>query len=544
MTLTGSGGCGKTRLALHAAAELVDAPPGRDVVGRPRPGDHRATRSPSASPAAVGATAAPGADPTARRGAPPARRGRDAGRDRQRRARRRRGGRRWSTAVLSACPDVRVLVTSREPLGVAGEMVWRVPSLRVPPRRRGGRARAARRLRSGAAVRRPGPAGAAELRRRRRRPPPMSSRSAPASTASRWRSSWPPPGSAPSRSTGWRRGLDDAFRLLTGGARTALPRQQTLLASIAWSDDLLDDAERAVLRRLAVFRGPFTLEAAEAVGRRRATRRRPTTCSTCISRLVDKSLVLLDDDDRPLPAAGDDPPVLPRPPARRRRAGDHGDRHATLVRRLVRIARPGRARLRHRPDPPDAARRVRRPGLGLRQRRPRTPTASAAASPACGRMIGHYADFDRQYAWLAGRDGSDDPAGWAAAVAGLSYSWGPRTGGVRRAGRRAEPLARSRRHRLPAATCAGSAIAVAASGWRPHRGGRAHGRRPSGRRRPRRAYCRPRPGHAARQHRPPRRRRRRRRHRPTDAGAPGPAVRPPHRAGVVGLAACRRGVSR
>ena len=59
--------------------------------------------------------------------------------------------------------------------------------------------------------------------------------------------------------------LDDRFRLLTGGRRTALPRQQTLRAPIDWSYDLLTEPERALLRRLAVFAGGWTLEAAEAV---------------------------------------------------------------------------------------------------------------------------------------------------------------------------------------------------------------------------------------------------------------------------------------
>ena len=60
--------------------------------------------------------------------------------------------------------------------------------------------------------------------------------------------------------------LSDRFRLLTGGDRTALPRQQTLRACIDWSYDLLTEPERALLRRLAVFAGGWTLEAAEAVG--------------------------------------------------------------------------------------------------------------------------------------------------------------------------------------------------------------------------------------------------------------------------------------
>ena len=59
--------------------------------------------------------------------------------------------------------------------------------------------------------------------------------------------------------------LDDQFHLLTGGSRTALPRQQTLRALIDWSHDLLTEQERALLRRLSVFAGGWTLDAAEAV---------------------------------------------------------------------------------------------------------------------------------------------------------------------------------------------------------------------------------------------------------------------------------------
>jgi predicted ATPase len=59
--------------------------------------------------------------------------------------------------------------------------------------------------------------------------------------------------------------MDDRFRLLTGGSRTALPRQQTLRAMIDWSYDLLSPEEQTLLRRLSVFAGGWTLEAAEAV---------------------------------------------------------------------------------------------------------------------------------------------------------------------------------------------------------------------------------------------------------------------------------------
>src|SRR5439155_24685491 len=59
--------------------------------------------------------------------------------------------------------------------------------------------------------------------------------------------------------------LGGRFRLLTGGSRTALPRYRTLRALIDWSHDLLDEPERSLWRRLSVFAGGWTLEAAEAV---------------------------------------------------------------------------------------------------------------------------------------------------------------------------------------------------------------------------------------------------------------------------------------
>ena len=95
--------------------------------------------------------------------------------------------------------------------------------------------------------------------------------------------------------------LDDRFRLLTGGSRTALPRQQTLRALIDWSYDLLDEPERRLLRRLAVFSGGWTLEAAEDVRLDRtapATMRRSAARGPCDRpppQLVDKSLVLVEE---------------------------------------------------------------------------------------------------------------------------------------------------------------------------------------------------------------------------------------------------------
>jgi tetratricopeptide (TPR) repeat protein len=87
--------------------------------------------------------------------------------------------------------------------------------------------------------------------------------------------------------------LDDRFKLLTGGSRTALPRQQTLRALIDWSYDLLEEPERALLRRLSVFAGGWTFEAAE------------TICNNLdvfeyLPHLINKSLVVMND-------AGDEP---------------------------------------------------------------------------------------------------------------------------------------------------------------------------------------------------------------------------------------------
>jgi tetratricopeptide (TPR) repeat protein len=86
--------------------------------------------------------------------------------------------------------------------------------------------------------------------------------------------------------------LDDRFRLLNRGDRTALPRQQTLRALIDWSHDLLDGKERTVFRRLAVFAGGWTLEAAEAVGAGGDIAR--TDVLDLLSSLVEKSLVMID----------------------------------------------------------------------------------------------------------------------------------------------------------------------------------------------------------------------------------------------------------
>jgi tetratricopeptide (TPR) repeat protein len=83
--------------------------------------------------------------------------------------------------------------------------------------------------------------------------------------------------------------LDDRFRLLTGGSRTALPRQQTLKALIDWSYELLMEAEQTLLRRLSVFAGGWSLEAAEAVGAGEGIEERDVL--NLLTALVEKSLV-------------------------------------------------------------------------------------------------------------------------------------------------------------------------------------------------------------------------------------------------------------
>ncbi|MEV6419156.1 BTAD domain-containing putative transcriptional regulator [Streptomyces sp. NPDC051662] len=151
--------------------------------------------------------------------------------------------------LLARCPELTVLATSREPLGVPGESVRPVEPLPPDPAHRlfAERARTVR----------PGfdpagdPAAVAEICRRLDGLP-----LAIELAAARLRMLTP-------RQIADR--LDDRFRLLTSGSRTVLPRQQTLRAVVDWSWDLLDASERAVLRRLSVFAGGCGLTAAEAV---------------------------------------------------------------------------------------------------------------------------------------------------------------------------------------------------------------------------------------------------------------------------------------
>ena len=88
-------------------------------------------------------------------------------------------------------------------------------------------------------------------------------------------------------------GLDDAFRLLTGGPQVVVPRQQTLLASITWSYELLDDTDRTVLRRLAVCPTWFDIDAAESIAAEDTVA--PMDVLDSLTRLVDKNLLEYDE---------------------------------------------------------------------------------------------------------------------------------------------------------------------------------------------------------------------------------------------------------
>ena len=172
-----------------------------------------------------------------------------------------------SDRLLRACPQVRVVATSREALRAEGESVWRVPSLASPEPELGGGPLAERLTQYSAArlfVERalaasPGfrvtagnaPAIAELCRRLDGVPLALELAAARASVLS---------------AEQILERLGDRFRLLTGGRRTALPRQQTLRAAVEWSYDLLRDAERRLFTRMSVFASGFTLEAAEAVG--------------------------------------------------------------------------------------------------------------------------------------------------------------------------------------------------------------------------------------------------------------------------------------
>ncbi|WP_150252632.1 AfsR/SARP family transcriptional regulator [Nocardiopsis deserti] len=246
--------------------------------------------------------------------------------------------------LLARCPGLRILATSREPLGVPGEQLLPVPSLDLPPE--GANADRAAACSSvilfaeRAAAARPGfrvtPDNVAHVVRvvRELDGLPLALELA----AARLRS----------MSTAQLADrLRDRFRLLTGGARSALPRHRTLRAVVDWSWDLLDEPERRLLRRLSIFAGGATLEAVERVCADPGTEGEVGghDAWTVLFALVDKSLVVADNPDR-----DDTPPryrqletVRAYAAERLARSGEEErvrDAHARHVRDLWRWADP------------------------------------------------------------------------------------------------------------------------------------------------------------------------------------------------------------
>jgi non-specific serine/threonine protein kinase len=197
-------------------------------------------------------------------------------------------------AVLARCPQTTLLVTSRERLGVAGETTYRVPSLSVPNAEEDF---TAERLADCDSVRL-----FDERVRLHRQQFVVTDQNAPALANICRRLDGIPLAielaAARVRSMSvdeLDQGLANAFRLLTEGARTALPRQKTLRALIDWSYELLSGTEQVLLGRLAVFAGGWTLEAAEHVCTDESIDRQSVL--DLLTSLADKSLVLAEERD-------------------------------------------------------------------------------------------------------------------------------------------------------------------------------------------------------------------------------------------------------
>jgi predicted ATPase/class 3 adenylate cyclase len=258
VTLTGAGGCGKTRLSLQVAAELLDG--SGDGVWLV---ELAAVSDPDAVPSFI--NEALGIAPQAGRPALEALLDALAPQDLlivlDNCEHLIDACAKTADALLRRCPRVHLVATSREPLAINGETIYRVPSLSLP-------------VSGGAEAPESSDAVALFLDRTRAQGAGLTvnEETLPVIVSVCQRLDGLPLAielaAARLRSlslTGLHDRLDQRFRLLTGGSRTALARQQTLRATVDWSYSLLNGAEQSVLRRLSVFAESFDLDAAEAV---------------------------------------------------------------------------------------------------------------------------------------------------------------------------------------------------------------------------------------------------------------------------------------
>jgi predicted ATPase/class 3 adenylate cyclase len=274
LTLTGSGGCGKTRLCIQVAADLLDQFPNGVWFVELAP-----ISDPATVPSAIATAMGIREDPSKPILALVAENLRN----------------KSALLILDNCEhliaacagaadtlvrgsaNLKIMATSREALGIAGEVIWRVPSLPEGESLRLFGERAVAVAPNFVATPETLPSITQICRRLDGIPLAIELAAARVNVlhvdqiAAR---------------------LNDRFRLLTGGSRTALPRQRTLRAAIDWSYDLLTEPERKLLRRICTFAGGFSLDAAEAVCADGHVFKEDVL--DLLSHLVEKSLVITD----------------------------------------------------------------------------------------------------------------------------------------------------------------------------------------------------------------------------------------------------------